>query len=138
MRVVLPFISQVLGHCGKVDDIISCIGFSWWQKGLLKDQSRQELESTLNSLVVAPFVAFKTFIPLVIDNSQGTFTFVTGILFALSSVLSSLWYNKMVDSLSTPLPTIPLPTIPLPTIPLPQYVYRQFPYTISFNSISLT
>lgn len=69
---------EVLGHCGEVDDIVSCIGFSWWQKGLLKDQSRQELESTLNSLVVAPFVAFKTFLPLVQSKNEGTFTFVTG------------------------------------------------------------
>jgi len=69
---------EVLHHCGGVDDIISCIGFSWWQKGLLKDQSKQELESTLNSLVVAPFVAFKTFIPLVQNKPEGTFTFVTG------------------------------------------------------------
>lgn len=69
---------EVLHHCGGVDDIISCIGFSWWQKGLLKDQSKDELESTLNSLVVAPFVAFKTFFPLVQQKPEGTFTFVTG------------------------------------------------------------
>ena len=89
----------MLGHCGEVDDIVSCIGFSWWQKGLLKDQSRQELESTLNSLVVAPFVAFKTFLPLVQSKNEGTFTFVTGNMAKNSGVLvlphylaTSSWY----------------------------------------------
>ena len=73
---VLPI--QVLSQCGRVDDIVSAIGFSWWQKGPVALQSKHELESSLNSLVVAPFVAYKTFISLVKDNPNGSYTFVTG------------------------------------------------------------
>lgn len=61
-----------------MDDIVSAIGFGWWQKGMLVQQSKFELESTLNSLVVAPFVAYKTFIHLVKDNPNGSYTFLTG------------------------------------------------------------
>ncbi|XP_076816573.1 chlorobenzene dihydrodiol dehydrogenase-like [Clavelina lepadiformis] len=69
---------EVIKQCGRVDDIVTAIGFSWWQKGPVAQQSKTELESTLNSLVVAPFVAYKTFIPLVKDNPNGSYTFVTG------------------------------------------------------------
>jgi len=41
-------------------------------------QSRAELEDVLNSVVVTPFVAYKTFIPIVKDNPAGSYTFVTG------------------------------------------------------------
>nr|XP_002124706.1 uncharacterized protein LOC100176454 [Ciona intestinalis] len=71
--------NEVVAQCGgRIDDIIAAIGFPWWQKGPVMFQSKLELESTLNSLVVAPFVAYKTFIHLVKDNPNGTFTFVTG------------------------------------------------------------
>lgn len=70
---------EVLRQCGgRIDDVVSCIGFPWWQKGPLKDQSRGEVESCLNSLVVAPFVAYKTFIRLVEDSHATSYTFVTG------------------------------------------------------------
>jgi len=71
--------NEVLGQCdGRVDDVVSCIGFGWWQRGLMKDQSKLTVESGLNSLVVAPFVAYKVFIRLVQDSATSTYTFVTG------------------------------------------------------------
>jgi len=63
---------------GRIDDVVCCIGFSWWQQGLMRDQSKIQVESALNSLVVAPFVAYKYFIRAVQNSSTGTFTFVTG------------------------------------------------------------
>uniref|UniRef100_H2YBW2 Uncharacterized protein n=1 Tax=Ciona savignyi TaxID=51511 RepID=H2YBW2_CIOSA len=71
--------NEVLAQCGgRIDDIVAAIGFPWWQKGPIMFQGKIDLESALNSLVVAPFVAYKTFIHLVKDNPNGSFTFVTG------------------------------------------------------------
>jgi len=63
---------------GRLDDVVCCIGFSWWQQGLMRDQPKIQVESALNSLVVAPFVAYKYFIRAVQNSETGTFTFVTG------------------------------------------------------------
>jgi len=72
-------LNEVMEQCqGRIDDVVSCIGFSWWQRGLLKDQSKLEIESAFNSLVIAPFVAYKTFIRSIEANPEATYTFVTG------------------------------------------------------------
>ncbi|KAG7473216.1 hypothetical protein MATL_G00093360 [Megalops atlanticus] len=63
---------------GHVTDVVSSLGFSWWQRGPPHTQSLEELERVLGSLVLSTFVSWKTFFPLVRDNPGSTYTFITG------------------------------------------------------------
>ncbi|KAE8608478.1 hypothetical protein XENTR_v10011514 [Xenopus tropicalis] len=63
---------------GKVTDVVSSLGFSWWQGGPPHMQSLQELQKVLETLLLSTFTAWKAFFPLVKDNPDGTYSFITG------------------------------------------------------------
>ncbi|KAM9376374.1 uncharacterized protein KZ484_008967 [Pholidichthys leucotaenia] len=68
----------LLKKVGNVTDIISSLGFSWWQGGPPHTQSLKDLHWVIDSLLFSTFVSWKTFFPLVRDNSDCTYTFITG------------------------------------------------------------
>ncbi|KAM4722239.1 uncharacterized protein WCC33_008475 [Rhinophrynus dorsalis] len=70
--------SALLSQVGKVTDVVSSLGFSWWQGGLPHTQSLQELQRVLDTLLLSTFTAWKAFFPLVKDDPNGTYTFITG------------------------------------------------------------
>ncbi|KAM9301537.1 uncharacterized protein PAF06_014736 [Gastrophryne carolinensis] len=63
---------------GKVTDVVSSLGFSWWQGGPPHMQSLQELQRVLDILLLSTFTSWKAFFPLVKDNPNSTYTFITG------------------------------------------------------------
>ncbi|XP_068459662.1 uncharacterized protein si:dkey-238o13.4 isoform X2 [Clinocottus analis] len=63
---------------GKVTDIVSSLGFSWWQRGPPHTQSLQELDRVMETLLFSTFVSWKAFFPLVRDDSSCTYSFITG------------------------------------------------------------
>lgn len=93
------FKSSILKHqdFGRVDYVVAAIG-SWWQKGPTTKQSLEEWNTTLHNLVGAHFVAgeagttpirnitminlflfsAKTFLPLIADQADSSYTIVTG------------------------------------------------------------
>ncbi|XP_034031458.1 uncharacterized protein si:dkey-238o13.4 [Thalassophryne amazonica] len=69
---------DLLKAVGKVTDIVSSLGFSWWQGGPPHTQSLKDLHWVIETLLFSTFVSWKTFFPLVRDNSNCTYTFITG------------------------------------------------------------
>nr|XP_019961708.1 PREDICTED: uncharacterized protein LOC109641635 [Paralichthys olivaceus] len=68
----------LLEAVGKVTDIVSSLGFSWWQGGPPHTQPVKELHWVIETLLFSTFVSWKTFFPLVRDDSRCTYTFITG------------------------------------------------------------
>ncbi|XP_023682834.1 uncharacterized protein [Paramormyrops kingsleyae] len=68
----------LLKAAGKVTDVVSSLGFSWWQGGPPHTQTLKELNWVLETLLLSTFVSWKAFFPLVRDNPNGTYTFITG------------------------------------------------------------
>ncbi|XP_053126463.1 uncharacterized protein LOC128334159 [Hemicordylus capensis] len=70
--------AALLKSSGKVTDVVSSLGFSWWQGGPPHTQSLKELHRVLDTLLLSTFTSWKAFFPLVKDNPNGTYTFITG------------------------------------------------------------
>uniref|UniRef100_W5M540 Uncharacterized protein n=1 Tax=Lepisosteus oculatus TaxID=7918 RepID=W5M540_LEPOC len=70
--------NNLLKSVGKVTDIVSSLGFSWWQGGPPHTQPLKELHRVLETLVLSTFTSWKAFFPLVKDSPSGTYTFITG------------------------------------------------------------
>ncbi|OCT82351.1 uncharacterized protein LOC108715413 isoform X2 [Xenopus laevis] len=70
--------ATLLSQVGKVTDVVSSLGFSWWQGGPPHMQSLQELQKVLETLLLSTFTAWKAFFPLVKDDPDATYTFITG------------------------------------------------------------
>ncbi|XP_075045167.1 uncharacterized protein LOC142104413 [Mixophyes fleayi] len=70
--------ADLISRVGKVTDVVSSLGFSWWQGGPPHTQSLQELQKVLETLLLSTFTSWKAFFPLVKDNPNGTYTFITG------------------------------------------------------------
>ncbi|XP_061776007.1 uncharacterized protein LOC133568226 [Nerophis ophidion] len=68
----------VLEKVGKVTDVVSSLGFSWWQGGPPHTQTLKELHWVIESLLFSTFVSWKAFFPLVRDDSNCSYTFITG------------------------------------------------------------
>lgn len=68
----------VLKQTGKVTDVVSSLGFSWWQGGPPHTQSLKDLHWVIETLLFSTFVSWKTFFPLVRDSAGGSYTFITG------------------------------------------------------------
>uniref|UniRef100_A0A3P9M7X2 Peroxisomal trans-2-enoyl-CoA reductase n=1 Tax=Oryzias latipes TaxID=8090 RepID=A0A3P9M7X2_ORYLA len=68
----------LLKEVGKVTDIVSSLGFSWWQGGPPHTQTLKDLQWVMETLLLSTFVSWKAFFPLVKDNSDSTYTFITG------------------------------------------------------------
>ncbi|XP_040894252.1 uncharacterized protein si:dkey-238o13.4 [Toxotes jaculatrix] len=68
----------LLKAVGKVTDIVSSLGFSWWQGGPPHTQSLKDLHWVIETLLFSTFVSWKAFFPLVRDDSSCTYTFITG------------------------------------------------------------
>lgn len=68
----------LLKAVGKVTDIISSLGFSWWQGGPPHTQSLKDLQWVIETLLLSTFVSWKAFFPLVRDDPNCTYTFITG------------------------------------------------------------
>ncbi|XP_043937797.1 uncharacterized protein LOC122810303 [Protopterus annectens] len=68
----------VLNKVGTVTDVVSSLGFSWWQGGPLHTQTLKELLRVLETLLLCTFTSWKAFFPLVKDNPNGSYTFITG------------------------------------------------------------
>lgn len=63
---------------GKVTDVVSSLGFSWWQGGPPHTQTVKELHWVIDTLLLSTFTSWKAFFPLVRDDSDCTYTFITG------------------------------------------------------------
>ncbi|KAJ8252196.1 hypothetical protein COCON_G00215080 [Conger conger] len=63
---------------GKLTDVVSSLGFSWWQGGLPHTQTLKELQSVVDTRLLSTFVSWKAFFPLIMDNPGSTYTFITG------------------------------------------------------------
>ncbi|XP_065272509.1 uncharacterized protein LOC135888684 [Emys orbicularis] len=68
----------LLKSVGKVTDVVSSLGFSWWQGGPPHTQTLQELHWVLETLLLSTFTSWKAFFPLVQENPSGSYTFITG------------------------------------------------------------
>lgn len=68
----------LLKEVGKVTDIVSSLGFSWWQGGPPHTQSLKDLHWVLETLLFCTFVSWKAFFPMVRDDPSCTYTFITG------------------------------------------------------------
>uniref|UniRef100_A0A1A8PKZ5 Uncharacterized protein n=1 Tax=Nothobranchius rachovii TaxID=451742 RepID=A0A1A8PKZ5_9TELE len=68
----------LLKEVGKVTDIVSSLGFSWWQGGPPHTQTLKDLHWVIETLLFSTFVSWKAFFPLVRDNSDYTYTLITG------------------------------------------------------------
>lgn len=68
----------LLKAVGKVTDVTSSLGFSWWQGGPPHTQPLKELTWVMDTLLFSTFVSWKVFFPLVRDDSNCTYTFITG------------------------------------------------------------
>ncbi|XP_039359512.1 uncharacterized protein LOC120384613 [Mauremys reevesii] len=68
----------LLKSVGKVTDVVSSLGFSWWQGGPPHTQTLQELHRVLETLLLSTFTSWKAFFPLVQENPSGSYTFITG------------------------------------------------------------
>ncbi|XP_075995030.1 peroxisomal trans-2-enoyl-CoA reductase [Genypterus blacodes] len=70
--------AALLKAVGKVTDIVSSLGFSWWQGGPPHTQTLKDLHCVIDTLLFSTFVSWKVFFPLVRDDPNGTYTFITG------------------------------------------------------------
>ncbi|KAI4904465.1 hypothetical protein NFI96_015121 [Prochilodus magdalenae] len=68
----------LLRSVGKVTDVVSSLGFSWWQGGPPHTQPLKELHWVVETLLFSTFVSWKAFFPLVRDDPKSTYTFITG------------------------------------------------------------
>uniref|UniRef100_A0A3B1IK90 Si:dkey-238o13.4 n=1 Tax=Astyanax mexicanus TaxID=7994 RepID=A0A3B1IK90_ASTMX len=68
----------LLRSVGKITDVVSSLGFSWWQGGPPHTQSVKELHWVIETLLFSTFVSWKAFFPLVRDDPNSTYTFITG------------------------------------------------------------
>ncbi|GAA6101881.1 uncharacterized protein si:dkey-238o13.4 [Tachysurus ichikawai] len=68
----------LLKSVGKITDVVSSLGFSWWQRGPPHTQPLKELQWVIETLLFSTFVSWKTFFPLVRDDPNCTYTFITG------------------------------------------------------------
>ncbi|XP_060734632.1 uncharacterized protein si:dkey-238o13.4 [Tachysurus vachellii] len=68
----------LLKSVGKITDVVSSLGFSWWQRGPPHTQPLKELQWVIDTLLFSTFVSWKTFFPLVRDDPNCTYTFITG------------------------------------------------------------
>lgn len=68
----------VLKETGKVTDVVSSLGFSWWQGGPPHTQTLKDLHWVIETLLFCTFVSWKAFFPLVRDDPSCTYTFITG------------------------------------------------------------
>ncbi|XP_028305888.1 uncharacterized protein LOC114465222 [Gouania willdenowi] len=68
----------LLKEAGKVTDVVSSLGFSWWQRGPPHTQTLKDLHWVVETLLFSTFVSWKAFFPLVRDDSDCTYTFITG------------------------------------------------------------
>ncbi|XP_062861125.1 uncharacterized protein si:dkey-238o13.4 [Trichomycterus rosablanca] len=68
----------LLQSVGRITDVVSSLGFSWWQGGPPHTQPLKELQWVLETLLFSTFVSWKTFFPLVRDDPNCTYTFITG------------------------------------------------------------
>ncbi|XP_028813919.1 uncharacterized protein LOC114766829 [Denticeps clupeoides] len=68
----------LLRSVGKVTDVVSSLGFSWWQGGPPHTQTLKELNWVIETLLLSTFVSWKAFFPLVRDDPNCTYTFITG------------------------------------------------------------
>ncbi|KAA0715098.1 hypothetical protein E1301_Tti008851 [Triplophysa tibetana] len=68
----------LLRSVGKITDVVSSLGFSWWQGGPPHTQPLKELQWVIETLLYSTFVSWKAFFPLVRDNPNSTYTFITG------------------------------------------------------------
>ncbi|CAL1595126.1 unnamed protein product [Knipowitschia caucasica] len=71
-------VKQELLKAVKVTDVVSSLGFSWWQGGPPHTQSLKDLQWVIDCLLYSTFVSWKVFFPLVRDDSSCTYTFITG------------------------------------------------------------
>ncbi|XP_051953564.1 uncharacterized protein LOC127623248 [Xyrauchen texanus] len=69
---------SLLKSVGKITDVVSSLGFSWWQGGLPHTQPLKELHWVMETLLFSTFVSWKAFFPLVRDDPNCTYTFITG------------------------------------------------------------
>ncbi|KAG7523497.1 hypothetical protein JOB18_048574 [Solea senegalensis] len=69
---------ELLESVGKVTDVVSSLGFSWWQGGPPHSQTLKDLHWVIDTLLYSTFVSWKAFFPLVRDDSSCTYTFITG------------------------------------------------------------
>ncbi|XP_059569972.1 uncharacterized protein LOC132243617 [Alligator mississippiensis] len=69
---------ELVRSVGQVTDVVSSLGFSWWQGGPPHTQPLQELHRVLDTLLLSTFTAWKAFFPLVQDSAEGSYTFITG------------------------------------------------------------
>ncbi|XP_069491674.1 uncharacterized protein [Ambystoma mexicanum] len=70
--------TSLLKSVGQITDVVSSLGFSWWQGGPPHMQTLNELNRVLETLVLSTFTSWKAFFPLVKDNPNGSYTFITG------------------------------------------------------------
>uniref|UniRef100_H3CTV3 Uncharacterized protein n=1 Tax=Tetraodon nigroviridis TaxID=99883 RepID=H3CTV3_TETNG len=68
----------LLRAVGKVTDVVSSLGFSWWQEGPPHTQTLKDLHWVMETLLFSTFVSWKVFFPLVRDDCSCTYTFITG------------------------------------------------------------
>ncbi|TWW76290.1 uncharacterized protein si:dkey-238o13.4 [Takifugu flavidus] len=68
----------LLKAVGKVTDVVSSLGFSWWRGGPPHTQSLKDLHWVIETLLFSTFVSWKVFFPLVRDDCNCTYTFITG------------------------------------------------------------
>uniref|UniRef100_A0A9J7XQX9 Si:dkey-238o13.4 n=1 Tax=Cyprinus carpio carpio TaxID=630221 RepID=A0A9J7XQX9_CYPCA len=68
----------LLKSVGKITDVVSSLGFSWWQGGPPHSQPLKELHWVIETLLFSTFVSWKAFFPLVRDDPNCTYTFITG------------------------------------------------------------
>lgn len=57
--------------------MVSSLG-SWWQKGVLSDQSLEEFNDVITNAISSHFVVYKTFAKILAANPGSTYTFITG------------------------------------------------------------
>ncbi|XP_037307498.2 uncharacterized protein si:dkey-238o13.4 [Pungitius pungitius] len=69
---------DLLKAVGKVTDVVSSLGFSWWQGGPPHTQSLKDLDWVIETLLFSTFVSWKAFFPLVRDDPSCTYSFITG------------------------------------------------------------
>ncbi|XP_063053745.1 uncharacterized protein si:dkey-238o13.4 [Engraulis encrasicolus] len=70
--------AALLKLVGKVTDVVTSLGFSWWQGGPPHTQTVKELNWVIETLLLSTFSSWKAFFPLVKEDSDCTYTFITG------------------------------------------------------------
>lgn len=63
----------ILAQDKKIDHVVSAIG-GWWQKGTLSNQSMQEFNSSITTLVVSHFLVYRTFSKELAKQPRSTYS----------------------------------------------------------------